>query len=507
MVEIQPYEFKKKTNIEEHNDIVSKVNEIVDVINDTQMDTINTRLTAVEGDVTALESEVSGLDNELATKADKSEIPDTSTFATKTEVDAVDTKVGAIDSQLESMQTEIDGKLSSVPIGGDNIGGVKNGGNVTINADGTMNASGTGTGITQNVLTYAGNKLKSTVNGVESNEVEIVAGGGGVSSVVVTNPAPGNITVNVDGKSGNADIDTLASGIEVYGSEFPPDSGNASAYIKLNDTISAGEIGKYTEGGTSFIRIGNEDTRLLADTVELRNEAPDEGCKLTSGANGELLVNGVAMKNYTLPVGGTALGGVKNGGNVTIDAQGNMNAPTTPAYTLPVASANTLGGVKIGSGVSVGADGTISVSADGGQWEEIGNGSFPTDFQLYDTIMLVLSETASDNNNTSNWDTQPSAPIFTDSLDVITCLFTIIASEQTCATPIQIKNTFFSITIMEIFEIAGLNDWNNPESSTTLIKLGAITFNGGGLASQTMNINRQELTSSSRIRKIYRFRP
>lgn len=362
MVEIQPYEFKKKTNIKEHNDIVSKVNEIVDVINDTQMDSINTRLTAVEGDVTALESEVSGLDNELATKADKSEIPDTSTFATKTEVDAVDTKVDAIDSQLDTMQTEIDGKLSSVPIGGNSIGGVKNGGNVTINADGTMNASGTGTGINENVLTYAGNKLKSTVNGVDSNEVEIVAGGGGVSSVVVTNPSPGNITVKVDSVSGNTDIDTLASGVEVYGSEFPADSGNASAYIKLNDSISTGEIGKYTESGTSFIRIGNEDTRLLADTVELRNEVPDEGCKLTSGASGELLVNGVAMKNYTLPVGGTALGGVKNGGNVTIDAQGNMNAPTTPAYTLPVASANTLGGVKIGSGVSVGADGTISVT-------------------------------------------------------------------------------------------------------------------------------------------------
>lgn len=362
MVEIQPYEFKKKTNIKEHNDIVSKVNEIVGVINDTQMDTINTRLTAVEGDVTALETEVSGLDNELATKADKSEIPDTSTLATKTEVDAVDTKVDAIDSQLDSMQTEIDGKLSSVPIGGDSIGGVKNGGNVTINADGTMNASGTGTGINENVLTYAGNKLKSTVNGVDSNEVEIVAGGGGVSSVVVTNPSPGNITVKVDSVTGNADIDTLASGIEVYGSEFPAESGNASAYIKLNDSISAGEIGKYTEGGTSFIRIGNEDTRLLADTVELRNEVPDEGCKLTSGSNGELLVNGVAMQNYTLPVGGTALGGVKNGGNVTIDAQGNMTAPTTPAYTLPIASANTLGGVKIGAGISVGSDGTISVT-------------------------------------------------------------------------------------------------------------------------------------------------
>lgn len=381
MVKIEPYEFKKRTNIKEHNDIVDKMNEVVDVINNTQMDTIDTRLTAVEGDVTALESEVSTINNELDTKADKTEIPDTSTFATKTEVDAVDTKVNAIDTQLDTMQTEIDGKLSSVPIGGNAIGGVKNGGNVTINADGTMNASGTGTGINENVLSYVGNKLKSTVNGVDSNEVEIVAGGGGVSSVVVTNPNPGNITVNVDGVSGNADIDTLASGIEVYGSEFPTDSGNASAYIKLNDSLNVGEIGKYTEAGTSFIRIGDANTRLLADTVELRNEVPNEGCKLTSGANGELLVNGTELKNYTLPVGGTALGGVKNGGNVTIDAQGNMNAPTTPAYTLPVASASTLGGVKIGNGVSIGVDGTISVNTTGGKTV--------TPFEFTDVASLV----------------------------------------------------------------------------------------------------------------------
>lgn len=38
--------------------------------------------------------------------------------------------------------------LTSVPIGGASIGGVKNGGNVTINADGTMNASGGSGGLT-----------------------------------------------------------------------------------------------------------------------------------------------------------------------------------------------------------------------------------------------------------------------------------------------------------------------------------------------------------------------
>ena len=40
------------------------------------------------------------------------------------------------------MSVDLSGYLTSVPIGGTSIGGVKNGGNVTIEADGTMNASG-----------------------------------------------------------------------------------------------------------------------------------------------------------------------------------------------------------------------------------------------------------------------------------------------------------------------------------------------------------------------------
>ncbi|MBC8547218.1 hypothetical protein H8711_09810, partial [Clostridiaceae bacterium NSJ-31] len=40
-------------------------------------------------------------------------------------------------------------------------------------------------------------------------------------------------------------------------------------------------------------------------------------------------LNGVATgaNNYVLPVAGTALGGVKNGGNVTVNADGTMTAP------------------------------------------------------------------------------------------------------------------------------------------------------------------------------------
>jgi hypothetical protein len=64
---------------------------------------------------------------------------------------------------------------------------------------------------------------------------------------------------------------------------------------------------------------------------------------------------------YTLPVAtSSVLGGVKQGTNVTIAADGTISAG---AYTLPVATTVTLGGVKQGANVTIAADGTISVAA------------------------------------------------------------------------------------------------------------------------------------------------
>jgi len=51
MASIEPYNFREKTNLQEHNDIISKVNEIVDVINDTDLDNIGTRLTNDESQI------------------------------------------------------------------------------------------------------------------------------------------------------------------------------------------------------------------------------------------------------------------------------------------------------------------------------------------------------------------------------------------------------------------------------------------------------------------------
>ena len=300
MVEIQPYEFKKKTNIEEHNDIVSKVNEIVDVINDTQMDTIDSRLTAVEGDVTALESEVSTINNELDTKADKTEIPDTSTFATKTEVDAVDTKVDAIDSQLDTMQTEIDGLLKEV-------------------VDGVA--------------------MSSTAHGTVQVQINHEDGSNDIS-------APIDLGLVEEGgivlKSGTTDrsfklIVTLTDGTSWQTNDFVIPEGGGTDVSVTSISIAQG-----TGADKIQVKIGLSDGSTISSndwTVVTPSEFSALGTRVTT-----------AEGNIT-----------KNTGDIS-ELDGRVQAlEDTPGYALKPATATRLGGVKIGAGIIVQGDGTISV--------------------------------------------------------------------------------------------------------------------------------------------------
>jgi len=71
-----------------------------------------------------------------------------------------------------------------------------------------------------------------------------------------------------------------------------------------------------------------------------------------------------ATPSFSLPVANsTVLGGVMQGDNITIDANGVISAAT--AYTLPVANSTVLGGVIAGTNISIAANGAISVTGLG----------------------------------------------------------------------------------------------------------------------------------------------
>ena len=116
MVKLEPYNFQKKTNIGEHNDIVDKVNEIIDVVNGADLENIGTDITALEGKVTDLETTVESHDTAISENANditdinmdiatinaKDTEQDTKISTAEGNISALETTVGSLDTELDS---------------------------------------------------------------------------------------------------------------------------------------------------------------------------------------------------------------------------------------------------------------------------------------------------------------------------------------------------------------------------------------------------------------------
>ena len=212
----------------------------------------------------------------------------------------------------------------------------------------------------------------------------------------------------------------------VYTSEYK------SYKIHPNQLASQGVT--YTAGDFIDIDANNVISATYQDATE-----SDSGLM---SANDKAKLNGIesGANAYSLPVATDAiLGGVKQGTNVSIGADGTLSATDTTyaagtnvqisaqnvisatdttytagtnvqisaenvisatdtIYTLSPATSSTLGGVKIGSGVNVAADGTISVSGGGGGSSTL---SGLTDVSLGSTIAAGQSLVYDDIN--SKW--------------------------------------------------------------------------------------------------------
>lgn len=99
-----------------------------------------------------------------------------------------------------------------------------------------------------------------------------------------------------------------------------------------------------------------------------KTEIPKKVSQLENDENfvDETYVNN-AINNLELPVASeTVLGAIKVGDNLTIEADGTLNATGGGGTgTIPVATADTLGGIKVGNGLSITADGTLSSTSGG----------------------------------------------------------------------------------------------------------------------------------------------
>lgn len=102
MVDIEPYQYQKVTNIKEHNDIVAKINEIVDVINNSGADTLGPRIDKLETDVSAIDSAVKIQYQDIASIKDKDQAQDNN-------IGTLDAQVKGITESLISNVNIIDG--------------------------------------------------------------------------------------------------------------------------------------------------------------------------------------------------------------------------------------------------------------------------------------------------------------------------------------------------------------------------------------------------------------
>ena len=89
MVDIEPYQYQKVTNVKEHNDIVAKINEIVDVLNNSGADTLGPRIDKLETDVSAIDSAVKIQYQDIASIKNKDQ--------------AQDTNIGTLDAQVKGI--------------------------------------------------------------------------------------------------------------------------------------------------------------------------------------------------------------------------------------------------------------------------------------------------------------------------------------------------------------------------------------------------------------------
>lgn len=155
--------------------------------------------------------------------------------------------------------------------------------------------------------------------------------------------------------------DTLG-GIKIGSGLTIDDQGSVSVEALTQETADTRYL--QLSGGTlsGNLNMGNHTityTGTPTQTTDLASKGYVDGVVGVVSQEVDDIITGKSA--ISIPIAtDTKVGGIKNGGNVVVDSEGNANAPT---YTLPIASASTLGGVKIGTGIDISEDGTISATS------------------------------------------------------------------------------------------------------------------------------------------------
>ena len=116
---VQPFNYQKRTNIEEHNQIVDKLNEVVDAVNN-----IDPSGQGLEPRVTALETDVTDLGVRVDSVESKNLQQDTAITDIRADAETTKNRLGTAEgniatltgkvTQLETDTTDLDGRLTTL---------------------------------------------------------------------------------------------------------------------------------------------------------------------------------------------------------------------------------------------------------------------------------------------------------------------------------------------------------------------------------------------------------
>ena len=260
MVNIEPYQYQKVTNIKEHNDIVAKINEIVDVINNTNLDTVIPRISKLETDVSELtdndgvqNNDISSLKGKTAKlETDVSVINDTDSLQWQ-DIESVKSDISTITPKIGKLERDISDINSTDAVQNTDITNLKAKDSEHDNRLGTVDTEIDG--ITKSLVSDV-----AILNGTTSGNVKVRIGREDAPSIdsndynlqkptsveLVQGSAPAMVKAQITLSDGTVLVSddfmftTEAIGTDVYISSFVFKNGNVAGSISADTGLSNG---------------------------------------------------------------------------------------------------------------------------------------------------------------------------------------------------------------------------------------------------------------------------
>lgn len=533
MVNIEPYQYQKVTNIKEHNDIVAKINEIVDVINNSGADTLGPRIDKLEQDVSGINAtdslqwqDIESVKGDIGTITPKitkleQDVTDiNSTDAVQnTDISNLKAKDSEQDNRLGSVDTEIDGITKSL-----------------VSDVAILNGTTSG-----NVKVRIGLQDAPSIDSVDYNiqkptSVELVQGSAPAMVKAQITLSDGTVLISDDFM-----FTTEAIGQDVYISSFVFKNGNVAGTISADIGLSNGS----TLTANNFaVPTDPNVTSAISDIQGKVSTVENEVSGLKTTVNGHTTtINGLDSEVSDLQTRITAVeaGGVVgfnelkatvdghtasisaldsdvadlqinkadvNNSNQSIVA-GSISATNISKGGVGVATVNDIpdisGKVNIAQGsgnagkvLGINASGNVEpMNVSGGEvWEEVNLSNFPTDWVETDRVKVMFK--IGFNVNVSSWSSSPSSITLSGGNDIRVTniteykLHNIVDNIDNATKPYNpiicdhVPNYIVNIMVRNIKNVSS---WN----SNILFLIEGIVFNGGGNKSSSISITRNNL--------------